>query len=133
MKKYVCMFNDRSLADEVVDTVSGVGFDAITRTVTWNRSNGTTAVTYGVLADELERNRVLDIIAEHLGWHSDLLKCPTCRRPTLEPLCRYGRARFSHTLKQIRGFGKRAKSPVFCRYCRREMRFGEVVDNPSNN
>lgn len=133
MKRYVCMFNDRSLAEEVVDTVCGIGFDAITRTVMWNRSNGTTAVTYGVLVEELERNRVLDIIADHLGWHGDLLKCPTCSRPTVEPLRRYGRARFSDTLKQISKFGKRTKSPVFCRYCRREMRFGEVLEGASNN
>ncbi len=131
MKRYVCMFNDKALADEVVNTACEVGFDAMTRTVTWNRSNGTIAVTHGVLAEEMERNRVLDLIAEHQGWHSDLLKCPTCSRPTLEPLRRYGTDRFSHSLKRFTHRNEGTRSPVFCRYCRREMRLGEVIDTHS--
>ena len=133
MKRYVCMFNDKALAEEVVGTASREGLDAMARAVTWNRADGSVSVTYGVLAEEIERNRVLDLVADHRGWHSDLLKCPTCRRPTLEPLRRYGRGRVSNSLKRFREREKGARSPLFCRYCRREMRLGEVLETTTKH
>jgi hypothetical protein len=129
MKSYVCMFNDKTLADDVVGTACEVGFDAMTRAVTWNRSNGTVAVTYGVMAEEVERNQVLDLVPNHQGGgHSDLLRCPTCTRPTLEPLRRHGRGRFNNSLKRFRRRERETKPPVFCRYCRREMQLGEGIE-----
>lgn len=127
MENFVCMFSDSDLAREVERKARKVGLEAKAKPILWNRPGGDTVVTHAIVSEATERTKLLDFVAEEKRWHGFLLKCPTCQKPSLEPLRRYGRSRFyglSRTYHTRRI--TRSKGPVFCRYCRREMKVDEA-------
>ncbi|MEM7733653.1 MAG: hypothetical protein AAF280_12865 [Pseudomonadota bacterium] len=124
MKEFVCLFTKQNLANEVRKSAEKRGLEALIKALIWKERDGTVILTHGIMAEGPSRNRVLDLVAMHEDWHHDLLRCPSCERPTLEPVRRRVRDRFS---RGGSGFARARPRPLICRYCHRQVEVNEAL------